>query len=222
MAQEMDFWERPEVVAEFAAREPDKRLLPFLDRYADPAATRVLDLGCAAGRNTVLLAQRGFDVLALDSSSAMVEETRRRLVPLLGEASARQRVRLGRMDDVSAFDSASIHLVVALGILHNAGSWAEWQRAVAGLARVLRPGGHLLVAQFSPDVDLTGEGVQPIAGQPHLYMGLHDRAGILLRPDELDAEMAPFGFRPEVPTAVGETRTEKGRRVSVNGLYRKD
>ncbi len=222
MEQETDFWERPEVVAQFAERDPDQRLVLFLDRYPDPGRTRVLDLGCAAGRNTVLLAGRGFDVHALDSSAAMVEETRRRLVPLLGEAEARLRVRLGAMDDLSAFAPASIDLVVALGILHNAGSWAEWQRTAAELARTIRPRGHLLVAQFSPAVDLTGEGVQQVDGEPHLYLGLHDRAGILLRADELDAELVPFGFRPEVPTTVGETRTEKGRRVSVNGLYRKE
>ena len=31
----------------------------------------VLDLGCAGGRNTVLLAERGFDVWAVDASDAV-------------------------------------------------------------------------------------------------------------------------------------------------------
>jgi 2-polyprenyl-3-methyl-5-hydroxy-6-metoxy-1,4-benzoquinol methylase len=70
------FWERPETVDRFASRDPDHRLQRLIGEYGRPAAIRALDLGCAGGRNTVLLAQRGFDVRALDASSAMVERTR--------------------------------------------------------------------------------------------------------------------------------------------------
>jgi len=216
-----DFWERPEVVAQFAARDADRRLIPLLDDYPDPGATRVLDLGCAGGRNTVPLAARGFDVHALDASAAMVEETRRRLAPIVGAAGARERAQVGRMDDLSRFDSGSIDLVVALGILHQAASWPEWLRAMGEVVRVLRPGGRLLIAHFSPDTDPTGAGVTPVAGAPHVYDGLHGGRATLLTVAELDAEAARLGLRPETPTSTGETRTDGGRRVSVNGLYRK-
>lgn len=221
MPDEPAFWERPEVVARFAAREPDRRLLGLLPAYDDPAATRVLDLGCAGGRNAVPLAERGFDVHALDASAAMVRETQRRLAPILGEAAARERVHVGRMDDLTRFADDSFDLVVALGVLHAAGSWEEWRRAFGEVVRVLKHGGRLLIAHFSPDTDPTGEGVRPLPGSPHLYQGLHGGPGTLLTVEELDAQATELGLSLETATTTGETRTDSGRRVSVNALYRK-
>lgn len=217
-----DYWERPEVVERFAHREPDHRLRALAREYARPAATPVLDVGCAGGRNTVFLAEEGFDVQAVDASAAMVEATRVRLASLLGAAEARHRVRLARMDDLGSFADGSFDLVVSLGVLHQARSWAEWRAAAAETARVLTSGGRLLVSQFTPATDLTGEGLTPVAGEAHLYGGLGHGPGILLRPDELDAGMREAGLGPEVPTTVGETILERGRRVSANGLYRKE
>ncbi|MGW8282257.1 MAG: hypothetical protein ACWGON_03050, partial [Gemmatimonadota bacterium] len=46
------FWERPEVVEKFAGREPDHRLVEWLSGRDDLEGLRVLDLGCAGGRNS--------------------------------------------------------------------------------------------------------------------------------------------------------------------------
>ncbi|HET7321535.1 MAG TPA: hypothetical protein VFI96_03500 [Longimicrobiaceae bacterium] len=40
------------------------------------------------------------------------------------------------------------------------------QPEVVETARVLRPGGRLLVDHFTPEVDLTEEGVRPVEGEP--------------------------------------------------------
>lgn len=216
-----DFWEDPEVVARFASRAPDLRLLALLEEYDDPSATRVLDIGCAGGRNTVLLAERGFDVHARDTSSAMVAETRRRVAELLGEEEAEARVRLGAMDELGEFDDGAFDLVVSLGVMHSARSWAEWERTAAETARILRSGGRLLLSQFTPETDLTGSGVRPVPDERHCYEGLPGGRAILLDPATLDAELARFGFEPEGPTTVGRTVTEETRRVSANGLYRR-
>lgn len=96
-------WEDPEVVARFAARDPDLRLQALLagegeygvvrHSWAPPPAPRVLDIGCAGGRNAVWLAREGADVWAIDSSSAMVTETRRRLSENLSADVAERRVQ---------------------------------------------------------------------------------------------------------------------------------
>ena len=64
----------------------------------------------------------------------------------------------GRMDDLGDFADGSFDLVVALGVYHCATRRGEWDSALAETARVLRVGGRLLVAIFTPETDLTGEG----------------------------------------------------------------
>lgn len=219
MASDDDFWEKPDVVARFAARDPDHRLAALVEAVADPAGTRVLDLGCAAGRNTIFLAERGFDVEALDSSRAMVEETRRRLSAVVGEAEAASRVHESRMDDLSRWSDAAFDLVLSLGLYQNARSMEEWDRSLAETARVLRPGGRVLVAHFTPRVDLTGEGTHPVPGEPHVFTGMPGgRRAVLLEAEELEREAARHGLVPVEPSRTVEVETGTGRRVTVNAL----
>jgi len=215
------FWDSAENVARFAAREPDVRLTELVREYADPAATRVLDLGCAGGRNAVFLAEKGFDVEALDSSPAMAAKTRERVAAIRGAAEAAARVRVGRMDDLSFAADGRFDLVVALGLYHCAQSRAEWDRALSETARVLKPGGKLLVSVFTPETDLTGRGTHPVPGEPDLYEGFDSGRHFLVDAARLDRELAHFGLQPLEPTRTARPKTEVGRRVSANGLYRK-
>lgn len=221
MADRSDYWERPDVVASFAARDPDKRLASLVDEFKEPFLTRVLDLGCAGGRNTVLLVQKGFDVYAVDASAAMVEETRNRVGNIIGPVTARERVQVAQMDDLSRLPHTSFDLVVALGVFHQAGSWDEWERAFAEAVRMLRAGGRLLVSHFTPDTDPLGTGVTPVLTDTNVFDGLPGGRATLLTPGELDAQAARFALVAAEPTTIGVTETETGRRVSANALYRK-
>ena len=216
------FWDSAENVERFAAREPDARLTELIGEYADPSRIRVLDLGCAAGRNVVLLAAKGFDVEALDASPAMVARTRQRVTAILGAGEAEKRVRVGHMDDLSPAADATFDLVVALGLYHCAQSRAEWERSLSETARVLKPGARLLVSVFTPETDLTGRGIRAVPGEPDVYEGF-DSSGrhVLVDAAGLDREMARFGLLPLEPTRTARPKVETGRRVSANGLYRK-
>ena len=213
-----EFWERPEIVARFGDREPDHRLLALVYELGDPASVRVLDLGCAGGRNAALLAARGFDLHAVDGSMAMVARARERVADILGAEEAERRVIRGSMDDLSAFAASSFALVVALGIYHSARSRPMWERSLDESARVLAPGGLLLVAHFAPRTDPTGDGTRAVPGEPGVYDGMQSGRHVFVEAAELDAAAASRGLAPAV---ASEARTDGGRRVTVNALYRK-
>ncbi|MDR7415994.1 MAG: class I SAM-dependent methyltransferase [Armatimonadota bacterium] len=204
------FWERPEVVERFASRPPDDRMVRLLSPL--PRTTRILDLGCAAGRNTEWMAREGFDVYACDGSEAMVAYTRNRLRPYLPEEELARRVIRCRMDDLSAFPDAFFDVVVALGIYQQAEHAEEWHRAVAETARVLRSGGHLLVQHFAV-------GSQPWAGplrevEPWVFEAEapegERRRFVLLDETTLNAWMDQHGLSPEGPARLTTRPTEEG------------
>jgi len=214
------FWEQPEIVGRFAARDPDHRLARLVEEYPDPGAVRVLDLGCAGGRNSVFLAERGFDVTALDLSTAMVAETRLRVAVVLGPEEAERRVRVGAMDRLDTIADGSIDLIVALGVYHAARSGKEWEASLSESNRVLSAGGRVLVAihtaEFRPDDRIP----IPVPGETHVYDGLASGRSFLVDADTLDRDMARHGLSPVVPTDTVRRETEGGgRRVTANGLY---
>ena len=221
MTDKESVWEDPERVEEFATREADTRMMDLIKRFDDLVSSRVLDLGCAAGRNTVVLAALGIDTYAVDSSSAMIERTRARVAEVLGEDEARRRVAQGCMDDLSRFKDASFDMIVGVGVYHNAHDRDEWERSLAESSRILVDGGLLLVANFSPRCDPDGQGMQPVDGEPGVYIGFGSERLFLLEQDDLDADMRRHGLVPEVETVTVTREVEKGVRVVVNALYRK-
>lgn len=214
------FWEEPEQVQRFAEKEPDHRLAQLLRSFPEPGQTRVLDLGCASGRNTVLLAKSGFDFYAIDNSAPMIEKTRERVAAITGESAATDRVRFGAMEDLGEFADGFFHLIVSLGVYHQARSPDQWRRALDETHRVLAPDGLMLTASFSPASQPQGEPLRSVPGQIHMYDGFHSGPLCLVDADQLDRAMADLGLVAHTPTETVEVPTDEGYRVTVNGLYR--
>lgn len=99
---------------------------------------KILDIGCGAGLTSVALAQRGHSVVAADSVLNMLRRTLEHAV----EAHADQRTRAVAGDiQHLCFEGGSFGLVLALGVLPYIYSP---QKAIAEMARVLRPGGYVI------------------------------------------------------------------------------
>lgn len=217
MSEQQAFWEQAEQVEIFAAREPDHRLLRLMEGFADPSKVHVLDLGCAGGRNAEPLARAGFRVTALDASLAMVTRTRNRLADLIG--SDRVSVSQCRMDALRSLGDGAIDLVVALGVYQQAESEGEFARSIAESARVLHPGGRVLVANFAP-------GTGPLAAPPRhvpdtkiVYEGFRHGRACLLTASELDAAFLVHALHPVEPSQTVDKVVDGSRRVTVNALY---
>jgi SAM-dependent methyltransferase len=121
---------------------------------AFPAGSRVLEVGCGVGAQTVHLvaANPGAHILAIDVSDDSLALARARVAAHIPGA----RVEWHRADlfDLPFADAAFDHLFVCFVLEHL----ADPQRALAGLRRVLRPGGTLTVIEgdhgsafFHPD-----------------------------------------------------------------------
>lgn len=213
------FWERPEIVDRFAQRAPDERLCFLLTDVDDPSSLRVLDVGCAGGRNTRFLVERGVDVHAVDASRAMVARTRERVAELVGRSEAEDRVQLGVMTDLGSFDADAFDLVVALGVIQSADSLDRWDRTLSEIRRVLRPGGRVLVANFAPDSRPEGRPLERVAGTRHVYLWRDGRPMVLMDAAEHDDAFAAHGFHPVEETETVRVSTKGGYRFTVNAFY---
>jgi ArsR family transcriptional regulator len=99
------------------------------------------DLGCGTGRVSESLAPFVSRVVAVDDSAAMLAAARRRLGGL-----ENVEVRGGELEALPIGDG-ELDAAVLFLVLHYV---AEPERALAEVARVLKPGGRLLVADMTP------------------------------------------------------------------------
>jgi SAM-dependent methyltransferase len=109
-----------------------------LDAAHVTAGTRLLDAGCGAGLLAVLASLRGAQVTALDASAALLAVARERLPAA--------EVREGDVEALP-FADASFDAVTAVNSLFYA---ADMAAAARELARVVRPGGRVVVTAWGP------------------------------------------------------------------------
>jgi SAM-dependent methyltransferase len=108
-----------------------------------PAGVAV-DAACGTGRISALLALRGHRVIGVDSSPDMLERARSNVPG--GE------FREGELQRLPVADGAADLVVCALALAHV----ADLRPVFAEFARVLRPGGHLVVSDMHPERILRG------------------------------------------------------------------
>ncbi len=216
-------WEHPDTVAFFRDREADRRLTEIVDSGAVRPPTPALDVGCAAGRNAVYLAEHGFPGVAVDASAAMAAATRERLEPFA--ASAPWTVLHRPMTELDDLTDASFGLVLALGVLQNAPDDVTFALVLDHLARLARPGARVLIQNFGPDSLPHGEPLQRVPGSAHVWSGFDQadasRAYTLPGPDALDALVTERGMDLVAPTRVVWKEMKGGRRTTIIGDYRK-
>ena len=126
-------------------RLEEKQVLEFLFEHLPPAG-RLLELGCGTGLFTLPVAERGYDLTAVDIASGMLDETRRKL-----ERRGMASVTVVKADVEALPPMGGFDAVYGIGLLEYLDSPAQFIRQVAGL---LEPGG---VACFTgPTLSLNG------------------------------------------------------------------
>ena len=195
------------------------RAEPFhaiLERLRIGPDERIVDLGCGSGENTVELARRAAQGVALgiDSSPAMIAQAEQLRSSLPPELRARLEFKLGDITTFTAPDQYS--LVFSNAALH----WvADHGSALARCYRLLQPGGKLVVQmpaneQETAQVTLTRlaaeapwramlAGVQPpshTVGSPQYYAQMLGQLGFV----EIDCYYQVFAHPMNGPGEVVE------------------
>lgn len=175
----------------FRLRDPNDEVVVFahhLDQLgADPA---VLDVGLGAGRHVVYLARKGYRVYGADVS----ERGKHYAEGWLAEEGLSAQLSVADMRDLP-YSDAFFAAAFSVGVLTH-GTLADIRKALAEMARVLRPGGLFLGTFISTESSLLGKGEriddrtwicddESEAGVTHHFMTAED----------VMEEVAPF-FRP--------------------------
>lgn len=150
--------------------------------FAEVVRGPVLDVGCGPGRITAHLASLGVDAAGLDLSPGMVEQARRAYPGL--------RFEVGSMTELTGSFGG---LVAWYSLIHVPPG--HQPAVLAAFARVLRPGGHLLLAFQAGD-----ERRHITEGYGHTGLDLD---AYRLPPDRVAARLADAGL-PVTATLVRE------------------
>jgi SAM-dependent methyltransferase len=146
--------------------EPTRRDPDVSDGGASERPTRVLVPGCGSGHEVAMLAERGFDVTAVDFAPSAIERTRERLRGLLQSESAGRVARVEVIEaDLLDYEPAdtfdAIYEQTCLCALYP----DHWRRYADKLFGWLRPGGSLFALFMQAPRDGSRSGF--IEGPPY-------------------------------------------------------
>jgi ubiquinone/menaquinone biosynthesis C-methylase UbiE len=174
-------------------------------RFVEPGP--LIDLGCGAGRHSLQFARRGFPVVAVDLSSAMLGELSRKAIRggVRIDAVQANLCRLGCFPDASF--AYAISMFSTLGMIRGADAR---RRALGEAFRILKPGGRLALHAHNVWLNLKdpqgrfwlmGQGLKWLSRRAGVgdrrmtYRGIANMEVHLFTWSELSRDLRSAGFR---------------------------
>lgn len=160
-----DAWKNPDMVAWYHRRMVENRGSNRLKNEVEVdlcrrhmAGHKVLDVGIGTGRASLPLARDGFDLTGVDSSLAMLEQTR-----TLAAASAAPIKLLQRDVADLGFADGEFDTLMSLNVMVH---FPHWRDILAEWRRVVRPGGRIVFDIHSQDHEDAACAAKGLAPRP--------------------------------------------------------
>ena len=152
LEQIRDFWRRQAVqhgqsptVSWSDHRVIEMEIRALVRRLAD--GDKVLDVGCANGYSTIQLAsQRAIEIRGLDYLPEMIDCARASLQSLASSMPGKVQFDVGSIMAIPE-PSSTYDKVISIRVVTNLGEWSNQRIALRECARVLKPGGVLLLSE---------------------------------------------------------------------------
>jgi len=135
---------------------------PMLERVTLSLGRSALDVGCGEGRFCRTLSDRGINTVGLDPAPTLIEEARRR--------HPGGDYRIGSAEELP-FQDESFDLVISYLSLIDI---PDVKAALQEMTRVLRPGGHLLIANLTSMWSASNPEPWRTDSEGNSYFGLRD------------------------------------------------
>jgi len=148
-------WESLHRLPKFKPRYPNEIVVQFLFRNFDRFnTTRILDLGCGAGRHIVLMSSEGFDTYGTDISKEGIQHTQN----WLSEKGFNATLEVTSVEKIPHEDMF-FDGIVCFGVLYYCDS-KQIKAAISEIYRTLKAGGKALVQVRSTDDYRYGQGLE--------------------------------------------------------------
>ena len=169
--------------AEFLRRGGSTLFEDERDLLGDVDCQDLVHLQCNCGQDSLSLAQLGANVTGVDISDAAID--------FAGALAAESGLpaTFVRADVLDWLDATAARFDVAFATYGTIGWLCDLGRWARGVARVLRPGGRLVLLEFHPLVWSLGP--DGLTGDPYFVAGPLNEAGVR---DYVGPGLAPSGF----------------------------
>ncbi len=200
MSDQPGGWEAAYRRGHTRGREPHEEAEALASLFREHGVKRILDLGCGDGRHLVWFAAQGFDMVGLDSAPTGLKLAEGFL------AAAGQTAELVCADVAGIpFEDGAFDAVICVQVINHQ-DIDGIRKTVAGIHRVLRPGGWLFLTVASIEGELTNPKIVRLS--PRLYtMGEGHEAGVphyKATAEEWLAEFARFRIERSRTDAKGK------------------
>jgi len=140
----------------------DDHIVDFLKYHNFEKNLKVLDCGCADGRNSEYLINEGYEVTGVDFSQTVIERTQKRL--------PKGKFLTGDIRKLDKIESNSFDILIDAGALH-----VNFPKDIISIIeeyhRILKPSGKMFIRVFNKDDDtpnpifpVNEEGTMPVFG----------------------------------------------------------